>query len=80
VCVYAIASFDLWMPKGAHDIFALLMFFGKFCMLKKITIGLFKPSKTLSQTLTRNYSINGLCCCALLNQCRNLSKLTKSHT
>jgi hypothetical protein len=22
-CIFAIASFDMWMSKGAHDIFAL---------------------------------------------------------
>ncbi len=42
-CVYVISSFDLWMPKTAHDIFALVLnFLEKNWMFKHITIGLFE--------------------------------------
>jgi len=40
-CISANASFDLWMSKGAHDIFALLInFLGFDWQPKQITIGL----------------------------------------
>jgi hypothetical protein len=40
-------SFDLWMSKGVHDVFALIVnFLEKNWMLKHITISLFETSKT----------------------------------
>jgi hypothetical protein len=38
-------AFDLWMSKGAHDIFALVMnFLGSDRQPKQITIGLFNAT------------------------------------
>jgi len=42
-----IASFDLWMSKGAYDVFALIIFFWGFdYMPKHVILGLFEASKT----------------------------------
>jgi hypothetical protein len=42
-CYYVIASFDLWMSKGAHDVFALVIsFLNEEWQLQHITIGLFE--------------------------------------
>jgi hypothetical protein len=50
-----IASFDLWMSKGAYDIFALVInFLDENWQLKKVTIGLFEAIKTIGQALARN--------------------------
>jgi len=46
----AITCFDLWMSKGAYDIFALVInFLDENWQPKKVTIGLFETTK--SQTL-----------------------------
>jgi hypothetical protein len=46
------ASFDLWMSKGAYDIFTLVInFLDENWQLKKVTIGLFEAIETTSQTL-----------------------------
>jgi hypothetical protein len=38
--IFAMASFDLWMSKGAHDIFALVIIFWGFdWQPKHVTIG-----------------------------------------
>ncbi len=44
-CIYATTSFDLWMSKGAHDIFALVIKnLGSNRQPKQITIALFKAT------------------------------------
>jgi len=54
-CIYATTSFDSWMSKGAHDIFALVMnFLGSNWQPKQIIIGLFKATKINGQTLINN--------------------------
>jgi len=48
-------SFDLWMSKGAHDIFGLVInFLGSDWQPKHLTIGLFQAIKTNGQALTNN--------------------------
>jgi len=43
----ATTSFDLWMSKGAHDVFALVIsFLGFDWKPKQITLGLFETTKT----------------------------------
>jgi hypothetical protein len=43
----AIANFDLWMSKGAHDVFALvIIFLGFDWKPKQVTLGLFETTKT----------------------------------
>ncbi len=42
-CIFATTSFDLWMSKGVHDIFALVIkILGSDWQPKQITIGLFE--------------------------------------
>ncbi len=54
-CISSTSSFDLWMSKGVHDIFIFLInFFGFDWQPKEITIGLFKATKTIGQTLANN--------------------------
>jgi hypothetical protein len=49
----AITCVDLWMSKGAYDIFALVInFLDENWQPKKVTIGLFEATK--SQTLVKN--------------------------
>ncbi len=64
-CIYATTSFDLWMSKGAHDIFAFDMnFLGSDWQPKQVIIGLFKAiqtnGKTLTNNLTKLFDQNGL--------------------
>jgi len=41
-CVFIITNFDLWMSKGAHNVFSLVMnFLKEDWVTKHITIGLF---------------------------------------
>jgi hypothetical protein len=48
-------SFDLWMLKGVHDICAFVInFLGSNWQPKHITIGLFKVTKNIGQTLVNN--------------------------
>jgi hypothetical protein len=54
-CNFTIASFDLWMSKGMHDVFALVVkLLGKDYMPKYITTSLFEVSKISSQAFVRN--------------------------
>jgi hypothetical protein len=47
-----IVSFDLWMSKRAHDVFALVMnFLGNYWMPKHITSSLFEVFETSRHTL-----------------------------
>jgi len=56
--IYATTSFDLWMSKGAHDIFVLVMnLLGFDWQPKQVIIGLFKATKINGQTLTNNLTI-----------------------
>ncbi len=53
-CHSIIASFDLWMSKARHDIFALVInFLGNDWQPKHITFGLFEPIDTNGQTLVK---------------------------
>ncbi len=53
-CHYATTSFDMWMSKVGHDIFALVInFLGNDCQPKHITLGLFEPTDTTRQTLVK---------------------------
>jgi putative flippase GtrA len=48
-CVFIITNFDLWMSKGAHNVFALVMnFLKEDWVTKHITIGLFNFSEISS--------------------------------
>jgi hypothetical protein len=49
--IYATTSFDLWMFKGAHDIFT---FVGFDWQPKQMIINLFETTKTTNQTLVIN--------------------------
>jgi hypothetical protein len=43
----ATANFDLWMPMGTHDVFALvIIFLGFDWKQKQVTLGLFETTKT----------------------------------
>ncbi len=54
-CISTIVSFIMWMFRGAHDGFALLInFLGNDWKLKKNTIGLFESLDTTQQALARN--------------------------
>jgi len=54
-CHFAIASFDLWMSKVRHDIFALVIYFlGDDWKPKHITFGLFELIDSIRQTLAKN--------------------------
>ncbi len=47
-CYSTIASFDLWMSKGAHDVFALVIsFLNEEWQPQHITIGLFQANETI---------------------------------
>ncbi len=51
----AIASFNLWMSKGAHDVFALMInFLNNDWQPKHVIIGLFEAIETTSQALVRS--------------------------
>jgi hypothetical protein len=51
----SIVSFDLWMSKGAYDIFALAInFLDENWQLEKVTIGFFEAIEKTSQILARN--------------------------
>jgi hypothetical protein len=53
--LFIISNFDLWMSKGAHDVFALVIsFLGMDKQFKHITIGLLEIDETKGQVLERN--------------------------
>ncbi len=55
--VFATTSFNLWMLKGAHDIFALVInFLGSNQQPKQVyvIIGLFEATKTTQKALANN--------------------------
>ncbi len=50
-----IVSFDLWMSKGAYDVFALVInFLNSDWQPKHVTIGLFETTNTIGQALARS--------------------------
>jgi hypothetical protein len=52
---YAIVNIDLWICKGIHDLFPLVINFWKVeYQPKHIVIGLFEATRTASQALARN--------------------------
>jgi hypothetical protein len=52
---YFVTSFDMWMSKGAYDIFALVIkFLGAIWQLKHIAIGLFEASNTFGHALAKD--------------------------
>jgi hypothetical protein len=54
-CFLATTNFDLWMSKGACDVFALVInFLNNDSQPKHVTIGLFEVRETTGQTLVRN--------------------------
>ncbi len=51
-CIFAMASFDMWMSKSEHDIFALVInLLGFNWKLKQVTINLFEATKNTRQTV-----------------------------
>ncbi len=53
-CYFIITSFDLWMSKGAYDIFAFhYLFLGGWLVVKHITIGLFETFDTFGHALAK---------------------------
>jgi hypothetical protein len=54
-CIFATTRFDLWMSKGAHDIFAFVInFLGSNWQPKQITTDLFEAIKTTRHALSNN--------------------------
>jgi hypothetical protein len=54
-CHYATTNFDLWMSKGAYDVFALVInFLSNDWQPKHVTIGLFEVIKTTRQALAKS--------------------------
>ncbi len=54
-CSCATTNFDLWMSKGAHDVFVIVIsFLGSDWKPKHVTFGLFEATKTIGQTLIKN--------------------------
>jgi len=48
-------SLDLWMSKGAYDVFALVInFLNNDWQPKHVTIGLFEMTKIIDQALARS--------------------------
>ncbi len=51
----AITNFDLWMSKGAHDVFDLVIIFWGFDRKPKhVILGLFEVVETIGQALAKN--------------------------
>jgi len=54
-CYYVTTNFDLWMSKGAYDIYALVIkFLGFDWQPKHIAIGLFEASDTSKHALPKD--------------------------
>ncbi len=54
-CYFSTTSFDLWMFKGAYDVFALVIkFLNSDWQPKHVTLGLFEATKTSRQTLAKS--------------------------
>ncbi len=55
-CSCVATNFDLWMSKGAHDVFVLvIIFLGFDWKLKHVGLGLFEAIETTWQMLARNF-------------------------
>jgi len=53
---YATINFDLWMFKGVHDVFVLVInFLGSNWKPKHVILGLFEIVKTIGQALATNF-------------------------
>ncbi len=53
-CKITIASFDLWMSKGAHDIFSLVINFLEVdWQSTHVTLGLLEANETIGQALVK---------------------------
>jgi hypothetical protein len=51
----ATINYDLWISKGAHDVFVLvIIFLGSNWKLKYVTLGLFEAAEITRQALVRN--------------------------
>ncbi len=51
----ATTNFDLWMSKGAHDVFVLvIIFLGFDWKPKHVILGLFDTVETIGQVLAKN--------------------------
>ncbi len=54
-CYSTTSSFDLWMSKGAHNVFALVIsFLNEDWQLQDITIRLFETNEATRQLMARN--------------------------
>jgi hypothetical protein len=54
-CISTTTNFDLWMSKGAHDIFSLIInILGFDWQPKQVTISLFEATRTIKQELANN--------------------------
>ncbi len=54
-CHFAIVSFNLWMFKGAYDVFTLVInFLSNDWQPKHVTIGLFEATKITGQALVKS--------------------------
>jgi len=54
-CFFSIASFDMWMSKGVHDIFAFVInLLGSDWQPKQVTIDFFEATKITGQKLVNN--------------------------
>jgi hypothetical protein len=53
-CSYATTNFGLWMSKGAHDVFILvIIFLGFDWKPKHVILGLFEVVETIGQALVK---------------------------
>jgi DNA-directed RNA polymerase subunit H (RpoH/RPB5) len=54
-CYFITTKFDLWMSKGAYNVFALVInFLSNDLQPKHVTINLFEATKILRQTLVKS--------------------------
>ncbi len=81
---FAVTRFDLWMFKGVHDIFALVInLLGFDWQPKLITIGLFEMKKTIGQAFVNNltklldqYGLENKSIVCVKNEGSNLNTMT----
>jgi hypothetical protein len=80
----AIASFDLWMLKGAYDLFVLVtIFLGFDWKPRHVILGFFKVTKTTRQALVNNlielldeYGLKNKIITYVKDEASNLNRLT----
>jgi hypothetical protein len=83
-CYCVIASVDLWVFKGAHDVFALVInFLGLNWKPKQIILGLFEVVEITRKALIKNlihildaYSLRNKIITYVKDECSNLNTLT----